>query len=454
MQAVRAERRRSVDARWLQHLALLAALCLLFTWVTTARPQAAAQLAEQIPGRFLAPPGSPAQEWLPVRVPVRTTITPDPSQTAQSTVEVAGDALVSAAGSSALVASAGTGARPTRGPAISWVQAHRKTALFSAPDDSAPREVEIPQWSVLRLVDSQPNWLKVTFGGDGGSRQGDTAWVPASDVGALAEGPRFVTSVRDTILWASDGGSADSLGSVPRLATLALANAPERNGRVAVQLADPATPDGRIAWVDWSGVSASRSPTARDVPNDQAFSPFATTVRLSVPYRTQLDGSISSAANCGPTSVSMVLEAFGIYVPTAQARSLANRSMGVYDPFGGTTLEALRDVAEAYGLQGLDLSENGRRYKRWTLDDVRAHLRAGHPVIPELRYRMMPGREWLWISTDHYVVITGMVGDDFIINDPIALDGHGERTISGQALLRAWMNSDYPGAGVAIARPL
>jgi hypothetical protein len=127
--------------------------------------------------------------------------------------------------------------------------------------------------------------------------------------------------------------------------------------------------------------------------------------------------------------------------------------MGIYDPFGGTTLESLRAVAEAYGLQGLDLHENGR-YKKWTLDDVRTHLRAGHPVIPQLRYRMMPGREWVWVGYDHYVVITGMVGDDFVINDPIGINGHGERVISGQQLLRAWMNSDFPGAAVAIARPL
>ncbi len=67
---------------------------------------------------------------------------------------------------------------------------------------------------------------------------------------------------------------------------------------------------------------------------------------------------------------------------------------------------------------------------------------------------MMPGREWVWVSYDHYVVITGMVGDDFIYNDPMNIDGRGERVISGQALLRAWMNSDYPGAALALARPV
>ena len=69
-----------------------------------------------------------------------------------------------------------------------------------------------------------------------------------------------------------------------------------------------------------------------------------------------------------------------------------------------------------------------------------------------LRYRLMPGREWLWVGYDHYVVITGMVGDDFVINDPIGINGHGERVLSGQQLLRAWMNSDFPGAAVAIVQ--
>src|SRR6266540_6830785 len=82
MQAVRVERRRPLDARWLQHLLLLAALGLLFTSIAAGRTQATAELAERLPGRFLAPPSTPAQEWQPIRVPVRTQITPDPVQAA------------------------------------------------------------------------------------------------------------------------------------------------------------------------------------------------------------------------------------------------------------------------------------------------------------------------------------------------------------------------------------
>src|SRR5215213_11158231 len=79
MQAVPLQR-RTLDTRWLQHLSLLSVLGLLFTSVVVTRHQATAELAQRLPGSFLAPPGSPAQDWLPVRVPVRTTITPDPTQ--------------------------------------------------------------------------------------------------------------------------------------------------------------------------------------------------------------------------------------------------------------------------------------------------------------------------------------------------------------------------------------
>jgi hypothetical protein len=447
MQAVRVERRRPVDSRWLQHLSLLSALGLLFTSIVAGSPGATAELAERFPAHFLAPPGSPAQEWLPVRVPVRTTIRLQPAPQVDSASLAAVAPIIDANG--ALIESTLSGAVP---PRIEWVQAHRKSALYADPDSSASRQTDVPQWSFLRIVDSQPNWLKVTFQGDGAGRAAGTAWIPAADVGAVAQAPRFVTSVQQASLWSSDGPDGQAVATLPSLATLELAGA-ERNGRVAVRVSDPAIQEAKIAWVNWIDVAASHGPANRDVPIEQSFSPFATTARLDVPYRTQLDGSISSASNCGPTSVSMAIESFGIYVPTAQARAIANRAMGVYDPFGGTTLESLRAVAEAYGLRGLDLHENGR-YKKWTLDDVRAHLRAGHPVIPQLRYRMMPGREWVWVGYDHYVVITAMVGEDFIINDPIGINGHGERVLTAQQLLRAWMNSDFPGAAVAIARPL
>src|SRR3954452_16548937 len=270
MQAVRTERRRPTDTRWLQHLSLLSVLCLLFTSAVVSRHPATADLAQRLPGRFLAPPGSAVQDWLPVRVPVRTTITPDPTQ---QNLAPSIDARPIDAPKAAETTLAAAQPRPE------WVQAHRKTALFSTPEADAPRETDIPQWSFLRIVESQPNWLKVTFRGDGANRTADTAWVPADDVGSVTQAPHFVTSVQDSRLWSSDAPNAESLATVPRLATVEVAG-PERNGRVAVKVADPANADGRVAWMDWQEVAASRGPTDRDVPIAQAFSPFATTARL------------------------------------------------------------------------------------------------------------------------------------------------------------------------------
>jgi hypothetical protein len=365
MQAVRADRRRSPDTRWIAHLSLLSAVGLLFSWLVTARPHPS-DLVAGLPTTFLAPPSSPAQEWRPVRVPVRTSGPRDPSAPS--------------------------------------------AAAFLSHERGNP------------------------------------------EVAAGLISPAFVTSVRDTPLWSGDAEDAPALAVAPTLAMLQVAGL-ERNGRVAVRIDDRGADEAAIAWVERESVVESLAPAERALPLVDAFSPRASATRLEVPHRTQLDGSLSSASNCGPASVGMALEAFGIYVPTPQIRALANRFMGIYDPWGGTTLESLRGVAEHYGLVGLDLHETGR-YKRWTVEDVRRHIRAGHPVIPQLRYRLMPGREWVWVGYDHYVVITGVLGDDFIMNDPINVDGRGERVISAQALLRAWMNSDFPGAAVAIARPV
>jgi hypothetical protein len=440
MQAIRVERRRAPDARWLHHLLVLSAVGAMFLWVVGGRSPAGTELARSLPTPFLAPPSAPAREWMPVRVPVRTTIAQDPLL-AQGPYA---DAERHAAGSAQAQGS-------VRGVVAQWVQAQDKTTLLAAPEPDAARAVEVPSTSYLRVLEAREDWLRVSYGGDGSDRPASVAWVRAGGAISHVEAPRFVTSTRDLTLWSSDDGG-EVLATAPRLATLELADG-ERNGRVAVRVETPDRAEGVLAWVEWDAVAGSRALSDREGPWRRPFSPFAGDVRLDVPYRTQLDGSLSSASNCGPTSVAMAMESFGISVPTTQVRALANRFMGNWDPWGGTTLESLRDVAEHYGLQGLDLKENGR-YKRWTLDDVRAHLRAGHPVIPQLRYRLMPGREWVWVTYDHYVVITGMVGDDFIYNDPITLNGKGERVMTAQQLQRAWYNSDAPGAAVAIARPL
>ena len=446
MQAVRVDRKRWLDPRWLQHLSLLSAVGLLFSWTVAARSPAI-QLADGLPLNFLAPPSAPAQDWRPIRVTVRTGPQRDASPAAVAGVPPLAEASAPEA------ARRLADAAPRAGDAAQWVQAHRRTALLAAPELGAAPAAEVPQWSYLRVLETRPDgWLRVGYGSDGADRPHQVAWISVENIGVAGAPPRFVTSTRDTPLWSADGPGAQAVASVPRLATLELAG-PERNGRVAVRLADPARPEGAQAWVDWEAVAGSSAPSERDVPLGRPFSPFGGLVRLAVPHRTQLDGSISSASNCGPASIAMVLEGFGVSIPTYRARALATGFMGIYSPWSGTTLESLRHVARSYDLDGLDLYENGR-YKRWTLEDVRRHIRAGHPVIPQLRHRLMPGRQWFAVTFDHYVVITGLDGDDFIYNDPAAVGGRGEGVMSAQALLRAWLGSDHPGAAVAFARPL
>src|SRR6266540_6665789 len=137
MQAVRAERRRPVDTRWLHHLSLLSVLCLLFASAVIGRQQGSVDLAQRLPGRFLAPPGSPAQEWLPVWVPVRTTVTPDPTQ----------QNLAPPVDATTLADQTLAAAQPRP----EWGQAHRKTALYATPESGAAHETDIPQWSFLQI---------------------------------------------------------------------------------------------------------------------------------------------------------------------------------------------------------------------------------------------------------------------------------------------------------------
>ena len=118
----------------------------------------------------------------------------------------------------------------------------------------------------------------------------------------------------------------------------------------------------------------------------------------------------------------------------------------------GFRIEHLRSVVEAQGGQGLGLYQ-GLAFRRWTLDDLRSHLNQGHPVIPQLKFKMLPGRYTAGYSDDHYVLVTGMLGDDFIYNDAVDNDGPGyARLMSAETLTKAWSTSFYPFAAFAVAK--
>ena len=118
----------------------------------------------------------------------------------------------------------------------------------------------------------------------------------------------------------------------------------------------------------------------------------------------------------------------------------------------GTLITALAQVVEDNGLSAIDLRDDSGALHRWSLDDIRGQVQQGHPVIVQVRYRSLPGRGGAYYFGDHYILITGVVDDGFLYNDPINVDGLGwDRVISGTALNVAMNASDRGYAYTAIA---
>jgi len=265
----------------------------------------------------------------------------------------------------------------------------------------------------------------------------DEAVLLPDDIDAMLNAG-WLTARRVTNLYKSADARSANLHQLPGGAQL------ERMSGVThgrIQVRDPG--DGRTrqamtGWVDAVNLDVGRAPATRSLPlaypSDTAMDIF----HVFAPYRSQLDGSPYAEANCGPTALGMALDAQHMY------------GNGV-----GTLITALAQVAEENGLSASDLRDDDGSIHRWSLDDVRAHVRQGQPVIVQVRYRSLPGRGGAYYFGDHYILVTGIVGDGFLYNDPIDVDGLGwDRVISGASLRTAMNASDqrYAYAGVAIGR--
>jgi hypothetical protein len=185
--------------------------------------------------------------------------------------------------------------------------------------------------------------------------------------------------------------------------------------------------------------------------------------RLAVPYRSQLDGNPYEEADCGPAVMAMVLGAYGHEVPTGEVRALVNDLQGTWGVYGaGSFIENLSTIAGLYGLQprglfpatpGAGRAKPGKNVlRRWTLAELRRALEAGQPVVPQVRYRGLPGHEQAQYWGDHFVVITGYEGDTFVYHDPVDRHEPGwHRRIRDEQLEAAWRSSEFPYAAFAVA---
>src|SRR5205823_13649913 len=76
----------------------------------------------------------------------------------------------------------------------------------------------------------------------------------------------------------------------------------------------------------------------------------------------------------------------------------------------------------------------------------------GHPVVTLVKYRGLPAHAGSMSDFDHYIVIAGLAGNDFIYNDAAYLGDRGYGLlISPGDLERAWDYSSIPRHGMAVS---
>lgn len=340
-------------------------------------------------------------------------------------------------------------------PTTPWMRTARETGLWSSWDEAAQEFVKIPPGVVLRALDRQATRTFVHFGGDNERRQAGEVWVETTDLEPAAW-PRWVRAHRPATLRRDPAGDAQAVLLAQGSYIETVGEASGRWAR-AFYLGDGRTTDPLEGWVDaadFAVPSMAQDKLAALAINRETLAQTPPEIWLRVPYRSQRDGSAYAEANCGPTAVVMILDAFGRSAPPAEVRAAALRLQGTPGCDScGTFIQDLAAVAQARGVPTHGLRGANDTLRRWTLDDVRAQLRSGRVVIPQVMYRQLPNRETSAYWGDHYIVVTGMLGDRFVYNDPIDGDGTGYgRLIPAEQLKRAMAESDFPNAAFAAGR--
>ena len=173
---------------------------------------------------------------------------------------------------------------------------------------------------------------------------------------------------------------------------------------------------------------------------------------LGVPFITQLDGTLYGGVICGPASTAMVLGTFGIRTSPSAVRNYVNDMSGNYSADSGTSLDHLARVARESGLEVSSLyNPGGGGYLRWSTTLLRQQVEAGRPVVTLVKYRALPSHSGSLSDFDHYIVVAGLAGDDFVYNDAAfgGKRGYG-LLISPSDLERAWDYSSIPRHGMAV----
>ena len=259
----------------------------------------------------------------------------------------------------------------------------------------------------------------------------------------------------DTQLFTTAGPDGRPLGRLPAGVRL------ERTGGLTgrrLPVRDPGDGQARLAmsgWVDALALAPSAPPSPRELPRSYPDNTRMDIPQVFAPYRSQLDGSAYAAANCGPTTLSMALAALGIEASPGVLRPPVLNAQRMWGNNIGSLITALAQVAERYGARPIGLRDDGGGIRRWSLDDLRSELREKRPIVVQVSYRRLPGREGAAFYGDHYILLTGLLDDGFLYNDSINSDGLGwDRVISGARLYEAMNATDrrYAYAAFAVSR--
>ena len=337
-----------------------------------------------------------------------------------------------------------------------WLRTTRETVLWSGEDANAQDFVKVPSDTVVHGVESRNGRTLVFFGGDATGRRPGEAWIDTADV-LSTTWPRWVRARRSSELRAEPTRDAPSVATLRPGSYVEILG--EQTGRWAraFYLGDGENTEPREGWVEagpFSLPAASQHALSSLTLTWATLADSRPEVWLQVPYRSQLDGSPYASVNCGPTIVAMILDAYGESDTLANLRAETMERQGTRGcEVCGVSIEHLAEVLEDRDVPTYGMFGPTGKLRAWTLDDIRDQLRAGRVVVPEVRYWFLPGRESSTFWEDHYILLTGMVGDKFIYNDPLDNDGTGYgRLISAEALEKAMGNSFFPFAAFAAGR--
>jgi hypothetical protein len=326
-------------------------------------------------------------------------------------------------------------------PNAAWVKTNRETPLWSGWDAQAKQFSMIPNDITLQVIEIRGSRAYVYFPGDRKGHPAGNVWVDRSSLTDLAW-PRWIRARNATALRAEPSVTAETVKLLPRGSYVESTGVVRGRWSQAYYLAEGSPDAWSVGWVDaldfWTPRGNQSDITSYTLSNAQ-LTASQPDVWLRVPYRSQLDGADYEDSNCGPASVAMALDTFGMRASLADLRAA---TMKLQDTDGcddcGSYIQTLASVTEARGLKTFSLLDNPDTLHQWTIDEVRQQLRNGRVVIPQVKFRQLPGRTTSAYSGDHFIVITGISGSNFLYNDPIDTDGRGYgRVISSEQLAKA-----------------